>query len=114
MSLHTLLALRKQTHKVPRAIWIVIGKAPSRMRDLPDCIEVSHGNFPADWRCVVGLHVDVFDLSGSEYLLGKTLDALEAAQAKAIGVACHQGVLGLSEEHETAMRQIWRHLGTHS
>lgn len=112
MSIHALLKLRQETGKIPQAVWVVIGQVPSRLKDLPDCIQVQHGAFPPDWRAVVDLHVDVFDLMGSEYLLARTLTALEAAKPKAIGVACHQGVIGLSAQHETAMRRIWRHLGT--
>ena len=112
MSLENLLKLRRETGKVPPAVWVVIGQVPARLRDLPDCIHVQHGAFPPDWRAVHGLHVDVFDLSGSEYLLGRTLDALEAAKPRAIGVACRQGVIGVSTGHEAVMRRIWRHLGT--
>ncbi|RZI59323.1 MAG: hypothetical protein EOP14_04310 [Pseudomonas sp.] len=112
MSIQALLKLRKEAGKVPPAVWVVIGQVPARLKDLPDCIHVSFGSFPEDWRPIVGLHVDVFDLANSDYLLSKTLEAIDAAKPKSVAVASHHGVMGLSDQHETVMRRIWRHLGT--
>lgn len=113
MSLETLSRLRS-SGSAPAAIWVVVGDCPASIRDMPDTIAVPANPGSMDWRPVVGLHVDIFDLSNDDMLLLRTMDAIEAAQPKAIGVACNQGVLGLSEQHERVMTRIWRHLATHS
>ena len=113
MSLETLTKLRKSGGK-PAALWVVVGNCPQSIRALPDTIAVDEKPDAMDWRPVVGLHVDVFDLSNDPMLLLRTMDAIEAAQPKCIGVACNEGVLGLSEQHERVMTRIWRHLANHS
>lgn len=113
MSLQSLTRLRVQGG-APKAIWVVVGNCPESIRELPDTIAVTEKPAAMDWRPVVGLHVDVFDLSGDDWLLLQTMDAIEAAKPKAMGVACNAGVLGLSEQHERAMSRIWRHLADHS
>ena len=113
MSLETLAKLRVQGG-APAAIWVVVGNCPESIRALPDTIAVTANPSAMDWRPVVGLHVDVFDLGEDDWLLAQTMDAIEAAGPKAMGVACNVGVLGLSEQHERAMTRIWRHLANHS
>lgn len=113
LSLETLIQLRK-SGKSPAAIWVVVGNCPTSIRSLPDTIAVDANPSAMDWRPVVGLHVDIFDLSDDAMLLLRTMDAVEAAKPKAIGIACTEGVLGLSEQHERAMAGIWRHLAHHS
>ncbi|MBT2300394.1 hypothetical protein J7E70_07940 [Variovorax paradoxus] len=113
MSLESLTKLRRTGGK-PAALWVVVGDCPESIRALPDTIAVTEKPQAMDWRPVVGLHVDIFDLSGDDWLLCQTMDAIEAAQPKAIGVACNAGVLGLSEQHERVMTRIWRHLANHS
>lgn len=113
MSLETLTRLR-QSGRSPAALWVVVGNCPKSIRELPDTIAVDANPDSMDWRPVVGLHVDVFDLSDDPMLLLRTMDAIEAAKPKCIGVACNEGVLGLSEQHERVMTGIWRHLATHS
>lgn len=113
MSLQSLTTMRRGG-SAPAAIWVVVGDCPESIKAMPDTIAVAERPDAMDWRPVVGLHVDVFDLSGDPMLLLRTMDAIEAAAPKAIGVACDQGVLGLSEQHERAMTRIWRHLADHS
>ena len=113
MSLESLTQLRKSGGK-PAALWVVVGKCPQSIRSLPDTIAVDGNPDAMDWRPVVGLHVDIFDLSDDAMLLLRTMDAIEAANPKAIGVACTEGVMGLSEQHERVMAGIWRHLANHS
>lgn len=113
MSLESLTQLRK-SGRTPAALWVVVGKCPQSIRALPDTIAVDEKPDAMDWRPVIGLHVDVFDLSNDPMLLLRTMDAIEAAKPKCIGVACNEGVLGLSEQHERVMTRIWRHLATHS
>jgi hypothetical protein len=114
MSLETLAKFRTAKRSAPAAVWVVVGNCPTSIRQLPDTVAVDADPTSMDWRPVVGLHVDVFDLSGDPMLLLRTMDAIEAAGPKAIGVACDQGVMGLSEQHERAMTRIWRHLANHS
>ena len=113
MSLESLAKLRRSGSK-PAALWVVVGNCPNSIRELPDTIAVDEKPGSMDWRPVMGLHVDIFDLSGDSWLLCQTMDAIEAAQPKCIGVACDAGVLGLSEQHERVMTRIWRHLANHS
>lgn len=112
LSTEALIRLRK-SGSMPAAVWIVIGECPDRLRDLPDCIHIKTTDKPAnmDWRAVMGLHVDIFDMADNETLLLETINAIEAAQPKALGIACKAEVMGLSKEHEGAMWLIWRHLG---
>jgi len=113
MSLAALANFRR-SGSAPAAIWVVVGNCPESIRALPDTIAVTEKPAAMDWRPVVGLHVDIFDLSDDDWLLCQTMDAIEAAQPKAIGVACNAGVLGLSEQHERVMTRIRRHLANHS
>lgn len=113
MSLASLTALRA-TGRAPAAIWVVVGSCPDSIKSMPDTIAVAAKPAAMDWRPVVGLHVDIFDLSDDPMLLLGTMDAIEAAGPKAIGVACAEGVMGLSEQHERVMTRIWRHLANHS
>lgn len=100
--------------RAPAAIWVVVGKCPASIKDLPDCIAVSAKPFAMDWRAVKGLHVDVFDLSDDRLLLDQTIEAIEQAEPKAVGVACDLGTVGLSDQHEFTMNAIRRHLANHS
>jgi len=113
MSLESLSKLRA-SGRAPAALWVVVGNCPESIRALPDTIAVTEKPAAMDWRPVVGLHVDIFGMSDDDMLLLETMDAIEAAGPKAIGVACTNGVMGLSEQHERVMTRIWRHLGTHS
>jgi hypothetical protein len=113
MSLQTLTAMRK-TGRAPAAIWVVVGNCPDSLKNLPDTIAVSRAPAAMDWRPVVGLHVDVFDLSEDAVLLDQTIEAIERAHPLAVGVACTAGVVGLSDEHEFSLRAIRRHLAHHS
>lgn len=113
MSLQSLASLRS-SGRTPAAIWVVVGNCPDSIKHLPDTVAVADSPASMDWRAVVGLHVDVFDLSGDGWLLAQTMDAIEAAKPKAMGVACDAGVLGLSEDHERALWRIWKHLEHHS
>lgn len=113
MSLETLTKLRMQGG-APAAIWVVVGNCPQSIRHLPDTIAVDSKPSAMDWRPVMGLHVDIFDLSHDNALLDETIEAVEKAFPNAVGVACDEGVVGLSERHEFVMRAIRRHLANHS
>lgn len=113
MSLQSLTNMRRGG-SAPAAVWVVVGNCPDSIKHLPDTIAVADKPEAMDWRPVVGLHVDVFDLGADGWLLAKTMDAIEAANPKAIGVACDVGVLGLDESHKRALWRIWRHLAHHS
>lgn len=113
MSLQSLSALRA-SRRAPAAVWVVVGNCPDSIKGLPDTVSVTGNPASMDWRPIVGLHVDVFDLSHDGWLLCQTMDAIEAAHPKAIGVACDAGVLGLDEKHERVLWRIWKHLEHHS
>jgi hypothetical protein len=113
MSLQSLARLRVQGG-APKAIWVVVGNCPESIRDLPDTIAVTEKPAAMDWRPVVGLHVDVLDLSKDQSLLFQTIEAIEQASPKALGVACDLDVVGLSDQHEFTLKAIWRHLANHS
>ena len=109
MSLSSLLKMRVE-REVPASVWVVVGPCPERLLDLPGCISVTDRPMFMDWRPIVGLHVDVFDLSGNSALLDQTIGALESANAGCIGVCCDLETMGLSPEHEMNMKAIRRHL----
>jgi hypothetical protein len=109
VSLESLIKFRV-AGKAPAAVWVVVGKCPASIKDMPDCISVSTKPFALDWRAVKGLHVDVFDLSNDGLLLDQTINAIEQAEPKAVGVACDAGTVGLSEQHEFILNAIRRHL----
>lgn len=113
MSLQALAAMRKSGH-APAAVWVVVGRCPDSLKNLPDTIAVNSAPAAMDWRAVVGLHVDIFDLSEDGALLDQTIEAIERAHPLAVGVACTAGVVGLSDEHEFSLRAIRRHLAHHS
>lgn len=113
MSLQTLAALRSN-RRSPAAVWVVVGDCPKSIREMPDTIAVEANPAAMDWRPVVGLHVDVFDLQRDPMLLLRTMDAIEAAEPKVVCVACDSGVIGLSKEHESVLWRIWRHLASRS
>lgn len=109
MSVESLIKFRI-AGRIPAAVWVVVGKCPSRLRDLPDCIHVKDKPSAIDWRAVKGLHVDVFDLGDDRLLLDQTIEAIEQAEPSAVGVACDLGVVGVSDDHEFSLRAIRRHL----
>jgi len=113
MSLQSLAALRT-SGRAPAAVWVVVGNCPDSIKHLPDTVAVAGQPAAMDWRAVVGLHVDVFDLGEDSVLLDQTIEAIERANPLAVGVACTAGVVGLSDEHEFSLRAIWRHLAHHS
>ena len=108
------LAKLRSSGRAPVAVWVVVGECEARLRGLPDTIHIRATDNPCgmDWRPVFGLHVDVFNTGASDALLDKTLAAIEAAQPKAVSVACEHGVVGLSPEHEMTLHRIWRRLCT--
>ena len=109
MSLSSLIKMRYDRER-PASVWVVVGVCPERLIDLPFCIAVTERPAFMDWRPVVGLHVDVFDLSGNPKLLDQTIGALESANAGCIGVCCELETIGLSPAHEMNMKHIRRHL----
>jgi hypothetical protein len=113
VSLESLSKLRA-SGRAPAALWVVVGNCPDSIKALPDTIAVTSKPSAMDWRPVMGLHVDVFDLGNDNALLGETIDAIERALPKAVGVACDAGTVGLSEEHEFTLNAIRRHLANHS
>jgi hypothetical protein len=112
MSVESLIKFRL-AGRAPAAIWVVVGKCPERLLNLPDCIAVTAKPASMDWRSVVGLHVDIFDLGDDPALLDETIESVEGGFPSAVGVACDLGVVGLSDEHEFSMRAIRRHLADH-
>lgn len=111
MSLESLLSLRKQGH-APTAVWVIVGDAPAWLPDTPDCIVVKPGQTPErmDWRPVVGMHVDLFELGNHSGLMDRVGSAVEAAQARSCGIACRDGAFGTNPAHEQVLKRIFRTL----
>jgi hypothetical protein len=108
MSLQTLIEMRKGGH-IPGAVWVIVGKPPKFLPDQPDYIVVNPDNFQTDFRAIIGLHVDVFELVDSNTAQVCRLQALyggiEASKPKSVGVACSDGIIGLNAAHESMLRR---------
>ena len=102
--LQTLIALRTKGY-APNAVWIIVGKTPRWLPDSPAHIVIGPGDTSHDFRAVVGLHVDVFDLGNQECHLNAILGALDASKPKTNGIACKDGVSGLNARHEAMLKR---------
>lgn len=107
MSLEALAQMRSKG-QAPVAVWVTVGPC-----SWPGCIAVTESPERMDWRPVVGLHVDVFDVAGNPELLNRTIDAIDTGYPQAVSVACSAGVVGLTPKHEETLHSIWRHLASH-
>lgn len=109
MSLESLSALRSKRRLAPDAVWVLVGDVPAWLDDAsPDTVKIRPGCRDFDFRPLIGLHVDVFELGDHLDLLERTLKALEAAKPKSQGLACLAGVAGLNEAHERVLRESKR------
>ena len=106
MSLQSLIELRK-SGSVPNAVWVIVGKPPKWLPDSPDYIVVGPNDTNTDFRALVGLHVDVFDLGNQECHLNAICDAIDASKPKTNGIACSDGFSGLNAAHESMLRRTW-------
>lgn len=108
MSLESLVKLRTQGH-APTAVWVIVGDSPSWLPDTPSHIFVRPTDTPErmDWRAVVGMHVDLFEMGKYRELLDRVGKAVDAAQVKSCGIACKDGAFGLSKQHEAVLKQIF-------
>ena len=99
MSLQSLIELRK-SGSVPGAVWVIVGNTPKWLPDSPDYIVVNPNNIPTDFRALVGLHVDVFELFDADidkiWRLEALYDAIEASKPKSVGLANADGFSGLN------------------
>jgi len=111
MSLESLMKLRTQGY-APTAVWVIVGDSPVWLPDTPDHIFVKPTDTPErmDWRPVVGMHVDLFELGDNRELMDRVGAAVEAAQARSCGIACKDGAFGASPAHEQVLKRIFRTL----
>ena len=104
MSLQSLIDLRL-SGSAPSSVWVIVGKRPAWLPDSPDYIEIGPNDKTTDFRALVGLHVDVFDLGNRECHLNAILGAIGASKPKSNGIACPEGVSGLNARHESMLKR---------
>ena len=104
MSLQSLTNLRLNK-MVPQAVWVIVGDVPSWIEDTEDTILIRPIAKPKhmDFRPLVGLHVDIFEIGDHFRLTEDARTAIEASKPKSLGFACALGVAGLNERHERGL-----------
>lgn len=108
MSLKGLTELRK-SGQVPNAVWVLIGDGSSRLEDNPSVVLIDSRQDPLsiDFRPLVGLHVDVFEVCGDDLFCERIERAIDAARPKSSGLATRHGFSGLNEKHVEMLRKAW-------
>ena len=111
MSLQSLTKLRIEKRRAPPIVWVLVGNIPKWIEEhSPDMVAIRPGATDFDFRALIGLHVDVFELGDHCALLEKTLTALDSVHPKSRGLACLCGVAGTSPEHERILKNAKEHL----
>ena len=111
MSLKQLVDLRITGH-APRSVWIIVGDCPRWIDESHQYIRISPSDKPnhIDFRALVSLNVVIFEIGKYTSLFHQTIHAIEAAKPQTLSLACRNGVVGSSEEHETILKTIWKTL----
>lgn len=102
------LAGMRRNGRSPRSVWVYVGKPPKYITQKPDVMVVDKNPKTIDWRAVVSLHVDVVEVGNNAALLLATLDCIEAAKPKSIGVASRAGVIGINDDHTQLLQKLMR------
>jgi len=110
MSIESLVKLRVQRKLAPAAVWVVVGDVPAWLEDEPDTVLVKPGHSDFDFRALIGLHVDIFEIGDHRDLLAKVCDAADKAKPRSYGLICLGGISGISQPHELALERIHRML----
>lgn len=110
MSIEQLINLRTKQRLAPPAVWVLVGDIPVWVEDAPDTVTIKPGCTDFDFRALIGLHVDVFELGDHYRLMGAVFEAVERAKPKSRGLACLAGVAGLNAEHERILSESKRML----
>ncbi len=108
MSLQSLIDLRTKHRVAPSAVWVIVGTPPKWLEDSPGVVIVKPGSKSLDLRALVGLNVDVIAIGNDGKTLASVMDAVDAAKPKTKSIACAQGVVGLSEDHERCLEKARR------
>lgn len=108
MSLQSLIELRK-SGQVPAAVWVLIGSKPKWLIDSPNIVfvDLSQDPLSLDFRAMIGLHVDVFELCQDETFCERVERAVDSAKPKSSGLATRHGFSGLNEQHVELLRKAW-------
>lgn len=111
MSLQSLIELRK-SGQVPNAVWVLIGAKPKWLIDSPSivAVDVTQDHLSLDFRPLIGLHVDVFELSRDDAFCERVENAIDAAKPKITGLATRHGISGLNDQHVDVLRKAWEML----
>lgn len=94
----------------PPSVWVYVGQPPAWFVGAPDVIVVTANPRAIDWRPLVGLHVDVVEVGDQGQLFFQTVNAAETGKPRSIGIACRNGVAGLSAAHEQLLKKLQRQL----
>lgn len=108
MSLERLRSLRREGSR-PSTVLVILGKPPGWVYDWfaedADCIVIDRELRDVDLSALVGLPVNVIDLNGDAQACQRLLEALQEAGALSLGLSVAAGVVGVSPEHEAALRR---------
>lgn len=111
MSLQSLIELRKYG-QVPNAVWVLIGAKPKWLTDSPSIItvDVMQDHLSLDFRPLIGVHVDVFELCQDEAFCERIERAIDTAKPKSSGLATRHGISGLNDQHIDVLHKAWEML----
>ena len=108
MSLEQLRRLRL-SGKRPAMVTVILGRPVGGIEDGPG-IAVIRDPRKTDFSPLVGVPVHLIDVQDDPGATLAAIDALQAAQARAVGICGPAGACGVSEEHERAMARYRRTL----
>lgn len=108
MSLQSLAEMRR-SGRVPNAVWVLIGVVPKWIGDSPSIVTIDVRQDPLiiDFRPLVGLHVDVFEICCDDAFCERIGRAIDASKPKSSGLASRHGFSGLNDHHVEVLRKAW-------
>lgn len=108
MSLESLKKLRIAGY-TPSFMQVLVGNIPAWWVDGTDSVTVRPGQSPEamDWRPVVGLHVDIFELGSHADLLERTGKAVDKSKGRIAGLARKGLFVGVNPAHERTLKKMW-------
>ena len=107
MSLEALKQLRIAGYQPP-FVQVLVGDIPKWWEECPDAIAIKPSQNPEamDWRPVVGLHVDLYEIGNHASLLARVSNSVDRAKARIGGIARKGEIIGLNREHEASIKRM--------
>lgn len=95
--------------KRPAMVTVILGRPHGGIDDGPGIAVITDPR-KTDFSPLVGLPVHLIDVQDDPTTARVAIDALQAAQARALGICGPAGACGVNEEHERAMTRYRRTL----